>query len=48
MRREDLGFLEPRLLARLGAPFAGCTISRLFDRAMGNLGGYLERRAPAR
>lgn len=40
--------LEPRLLARLGAPFAGRTIARLFHRAMENLGGYLARRAPAR
>jgi len=33
--------LEPRLLARLGAPFAAGTISRLFRRAMNNLELYL-------
>jgi carbon monoxide dehydrogenase subunit G len=35
--------LEPRLLARLGAPFAARTIPRLFQRAMQNLGAYLAR-----
>ena len=39
--------LEPRLLARLGAPFAARTIPRLFRRAMENLGVYLNR-VPAR
>jgi len=33
--------LEPRLLARLGSPFAAGTISRLFRRAMSNLELYL-------
>jgi len=33
--------LEPRLLARLGAPFAARTIPRLFGRAMQNLDAYL-------
>ena len=28
--------------ARLGAPFAGRTITGLFERAMANLGAYLE------
>ena len=34
--------MEPRLLARLGAPFAARTIPRLFARAMRNLATYLE------
>src|SRR5262245_27687409 len=34
--------LEPRLLARLGAPLAGRMISRLLRAAMENLAGYLE------
>jgi carbon monoxide dehydrogenase subunit G len=34
---------EPRLLARLGAPFAPRIISRLFHRAMHNLSAYLLR-----
>jgi len=33
--------LEPRLLARLGAPFAPRVITHLFDRAMKNLDAYL-------
>jgi uncharacterized protein YndB with AHSA1/START domain len=33
--------LEPRLLARLGAPFLGRTMQRLFERAMRNLDVYL-------
>ena len=33
--------LEPRLLARLGTPFAARTIARVFRRAMGNLGRRL-------
>jgi uncharacterized protein YndB with AHSA1/START domain len=37
--------LEPRLLARLGAPFAGRTITRLLDRVAANLGAYLARPA---
>jgi polyketide cyclase/dehydrase/lipid transport protein len=36
--------LEPRLLARLGAPFAAGTISRLFRRAMSNLERHLSAR----
>jgi hypothetical protein len=35
--------LEPRLVARLGAPFTAGTIRRLLRRAMGNLDGYLRR-----
>jgi len=35
--------LEPRLLARLGSPLAARTISRLFHRAMDNLGIYLQQ-----
>lgn len=35
--------MEPRLLARLGAPFAARTIPRLFARAMENLTTYLVR-----
>ena len=35
--------LEPRLLARLGAPLAGRMISRLLRQAMENLAKYLER-----
>jgi len=35
--------LEPRLLARLGAPLTGRTISRLLRQAMENLATYLER-----
>jgi hypothetical protein len=35
--------LEPRLLARLGAPFAARTIPRLFARAMRNLEAHLGR-----
>lgn len=35
--------LEPRLLTRLGAPFAGRMISRLLRHAMENLAAYLER-----
>jgi hypothetical protein len=38
--------LEPRLLARLGAPFAAGIVSRLFRRAMQNLGVYLQRASP--
>ena len=34
--------LEPRLLARLGAPFAARTMARVFRRAMGNLGRRLD------
>jgi carbon monoxide dehydrogenase subunit G len=33
--------LEPRLIARLGAPFMGRTIARLLTRAMRNLDGRL-------
>jgi carbon monoxide dehydrogenase subunit G len=33
--------LEPRLLARLGAPFAPRVVSRLFGRAMRNLSAYV-------
>jgi hypothetical protein len=39
--------LEPRLLARLGSPFAARTIPRLFRRAMDNLGDYLQSRRAA-
>jgi carbon monoxide dehydrogenase subunit G len=35
--------LEPRLLARLGAPLAGRVNSRLLRHAMENLAAYLER-----
>lgn len=35
--------LEPRLLARLGAPFTAGTVRRLFDRAMRNLDAHLDR-----
>jgi carbon monoxide dehydrogenase subunit G len=35
--------LEPRLIARLGAPFMGGSISRLLVRAMRNLEGRLRR-----
>lgn len=35
--------LEPRLLARLGAPFAPRVIKRLFGRAMQNLSAYVQR-----
>jgi len=35
--------LEPRLLTRLGAPLAGCMISRLLRHATENLAAYLER-----
>ena len=35
--------LEPRLLARLGAPLAGRMVSRLLRQAMENLATYLER-----
>ena len=35
--------LEPRLLARLGAPLAGRMSSRLLRQAMENLAAYLER-----
>ena len=35
--------LEPRLLARLGAPFTAPTISRLLRRATANLDAYLAR-----
>jgi carbon monoxide dehydrogenase subunit G len=35
--------LEPRLLARLGAPLAGRMTSRLLRRAMANLATYLQR-----
>jgi hypothetical protein len=38
--------LEPRLLARLGAPFAARTIGHVFQRAMRDLGTYLQP-APA-
>jgi carbon monoxide dehydrogenase subunit G len=44
--RWTLGF-EPRLLMRLGAPFAARTIHRLFRRAMGNLQEYLQARPGA-
>ena len=37
--------LEPRLLARLGAPFTAATISRLLRRAATNLDTYLARGA---
>src|SRR5262245_65112243 len=37
--------LEPRLLARLGAPLTGRMISRLLGQAMENLATYLERNA---
>jgi uncharacterized protein YndB with AHSA1/START domain len=37
--------LEPRLLARLGAPFLGRAVERLFERAMHNLDGLLRRDA---
>ena len=37
--------LEPRLLARLGAPFAPRVITRLFHRAMQNLSVYVQRAA---
>jgi len=37
---------EPRLLMRLGAPFAPRTIRRVFDGAMRNLGVYLQHRVP--
>jgi hypothetical protein len=36
--------LEPRLVARLGAPFFGRTIGRLLHRAMDDLGVYLRGR----
>jgi uncharacterized protein YndB with AHSA1/START domain len=36
--------LEPRLLARLGAPLTTPTIRRLFHRAMANLDGLLHER----
>jgi len=36
--------LEPRLLARLGAPFFGRTIARLSRRAMDNPGAHLSAR----
>jgi len=39
--------LEPRLLARLGAPLAGRVISRLFARATQNLSGHLQSRHAA-
>jgi carbon monoxide dehydrogenase subunit G len=39
--RWTLG-LEPRLLARLGAPFAAPAIRRVFYRAMKNLNAYLQ------
>jgi len=35
--------IEPRLLARLGAPFAGRTLQRVLERAMQNLDVYLGR-----
>jgi len=37
--------LEPRLLARLGAPFAPRVIDRLFGRAMQNLSAYVQQPA---
>ena len=37
--------LEPRLLARLGAPFAPRVINRLLGRAMQNLNAYVQRPA---
>jgi carbon monoxide dehydrogenase subunit G len=40
--------MEPRLLARLGSPFAGRTIDRLLRRATDNLGRHLERDGRAR
>ncbi len=40
--------LEPRLLARLGSPFAARVIPRLFRRAMSNLGRYLQAGARIR
>jgi len=39
--------LEPRLLARLGAPFLGRTMRRLFERAMRNLDDVLRAGAGA-
>jgi len=39
--------LEPRLLARLGAPLAGRTVSRLLRQAMANLATYLEQKGPS-
>jgi len=36
--------LEPRLLGRLGAPFAPRTVARLWQRAAANLTDYLRRR----
>ena len=36
--------LEPRLLARIGAPLAGRTVSHLLRQAMQNLTAYLGRR----
>jgi carbon monoxide dehydrogenase subunit G len=38
--------LEPRLLARLGAPLAPGILDRLFRRAMRNLEGFLQRDTP--
>jgi len=40
--------LEPRLLARLGTPFAARVVPRLLERAMNNLGTYLRRLDAAR
>ena len=40
--------LEPRLIARLGAPFAGRTIRRLLERAMQNLATHLRQSPPVR
>ena len=37
--------LEPRLVARLGAPFFGRTLARVLHRAMDNLGTYLGQTA---
>ena len=37
--------LEPRLLARLGAPLAAGTVTRLLRRATTNLAAYLQRGA---
>lgn len=36
--------LEPRLIARLGAPFFGRTLVRMLDRALGNLSARLGAR----
>jgi uncharacterized protein YndB with AHSA1/START domain len=38
--------IEPRVLARLGSPLAAPMISRLFRRAMANLGDHLRQAPP--